>query len=64
MQLSISVILISIYDYRVSLTEPKSSHIRHETEIEPYMGRAESDYLDKYFRSSLREGVNYVKSIA
>ena len=30
----------------------------HETEIEPYMGRAESDYLDKYIGPSLQEGLN------
>ena len=28
----------------------------HETEIEPYMGQAESDYLGKYIGPSLREG--------
>ena len=44
--------------------KPKLSHVKHETEIEPYMGRAESDYLDKYIKPSSREGQNYVESMA
>ena len=36
----------------------------HKTEIEPFMGRAESDYLDKRIKPNLREGLNYVESIA
>ena len=36
----------------------------HKTEIESCMGRAESDYLDKHIKPSLREGLNYVEPIA
>ena len=33
--------------------KPKSSHTRHETEIEPYMERTESNCIDKYVKPNL-----------